>query len=341
MHDLNADGKGEVVAGTGMNTYAVNGQGQQLWAFRDSKSHCPSMRAIVFADMDGDGVDEPIGGASDMWYLGALWAIGPKGEEKATFSCDGWCSGIKTAITEDLAGEGKTSLIAGTRQGGVACYPDLTNASQQWYRRFGDSHRAPRHAAGETKGASSSSPRAATRTGSSLSIGGGAKVWSIYFDAAVAAMSSSAAKDRLYVACDDGSVHELDSAGRLLRSATLDGRPNVAVAFPSRRGRVSPTASSWARTREPCARSGNKTGDHNMSMDPVHLFFLPIQPFVGHPERVAVVAVFFFMAYVAVLRLARKARRLRSVAAAGARPVVDLAHSVGSLLQGREVQYPS
>ena len=47
-------------------------------------------------------------------------------------------------------------------------------------------------------------------------------------------------------------------------------------------------------------------------MDLIKLFFLPIQPFVGHPERVAVVAALFFLAFVVVLILAKRVRRLRA-----------------------------
>ena len=47
-------------------------------------------------------------------------------------------------------------------------------------------------------------------------------------------------------------------------------------------------------------------------MDLMNLLFLPIQPFVGHPERVAVVAALCFIAFALVLLRARKGHRLRA-----------------------------
>jgi len=240
VRDLNGDGKAEVVAGTGMNTFAVDGKGKQLWAFRDSKGHCPSMRAIVFADVNGDGVEEPIGGASDMWYVACMWPIGPKGEQmkigpKADgkyFASDGWCSGVKVAVAEDILGKGKKALVYGTRQGGLWCYPDASDWGKKWYRRFGDQidllatlhHKDGMKliaaAGGDTKWVTAFDPH-------------GNRLWAVYFDAALAAMTASAAQDRLYVACDDGTVYEIDAAGRLTRSASLGVTPTLLLASPN------------------------------------------------------------------------------------------------------------
>ena len=239
VHDLNRDGKADVVAGTGMNTFGVDGQGKQLWAFRGSKGHCPSMQAIVFADVNSDGVEEPVGGASDMWYVSCMWPIGPKGEQmkigpKADgkyYASDGWCSGVKVALAEDVLGKAKKALIYGTRRGGVWCYPDASNWAVKWYRRFGDKveHLATLHhkdgtkliaaAGGDTKWVTAFDPA-------------GNRLWAVYFDAAVAAMAPNAAQTRLYVGCDDGAVYELDAAGRVLRSAHLAGRPKAIASWP-------------------------------------------------------------------------------------------------------------
>ncbi|MBM4085680.1 MAG: VCBS repeat-containing protein, partial [Planctomycetes bacterium] len=184
VHDTNGDGKAEIVAGTGMDTVAVNGRGQQLWAFHAGGSHWPSMRAIVFLDVNGDGVDEPVGGASDVWYHANMSAIGPKGEELKAFAGDGWCSGVKVALAEDILGTGKKSLVWGTRLGGLSCYPDPNNAATRWYRRFGDEIdllATLRHkdntkliaaAGGDTKWVTAFDPK-------------GEKLWAVYFDAAV------------------------------------------------------------------------------------------------------------------------------------------------------------
>ncbi|MEW6356073.1 MAG: hypothetical protein AB1696_07105 [Planctomycetota bacterium] len=230
VHNINKDGKAEIVTGTGMNTFAVDGAGKQLWAFRDSKGHTPCMRAIVFADVDNDGVEEPIGGASDMWYDPSMYAIGPKGEQKTAFASDGWCSGVKAAIAEDIAGKGRKGLAYVTRKGGLWCYPDVTDTKTKWYRRFADLKdrvATLAHKGGAkliiVAGGDDNWVTALDATGN--------RVWAVYFDAAIGALASNAAKDKLYVGCDDGAVHELDAAGRLLRSTTIEGAPNLAVPF--------------------------------------------------------------------------------------------------------------
>jgi outer membrane protein assembly factor BamB len=247
VHDLDRDGKAEIVAGTGMNTFAVNGKGQEIWAFRKSKGHCPCMRAIVFLDVNDDGVEEPVGGASDMWYDAPMWAIGPGGEELPIgpkgelpyFASDGWCSGVKVALAEDLLGVGKKSLAYGTRLGGLWCYPNPNDWKERWYRRFGDEIdllAALRYkdnmkliiaAGGDTKWVTAFDPK-------------GDRLWSVYLDGAVTAMAaarlsspkSNAAQDRLYVGCEDGFVYELDAMGRLSRSVSLPGKPRIIAAHP-------------------------------------------------------------------------------------------------------------
>lgn len=239
VHDLNQDGKAEIVAGTGMNTFGVDGQGEQLWAFRDNKGHCPSMQAIVFADVNRDGVEEPIGGASDMYYQSCMWPIGPKGEQMKIgpqadgkyYASDGWCSGVKVAIAEDILGNGKKSLIYGTRKGGIWCYPDVSDWANRWYRRFGDEIdlMATLHHQDETKLIAAAGGYTKWVTAFDPN---GIRLWAVYFDASIAAMTSTAAQDRLYVGCDDGKVYELDRTGRLLRSVALADEPSVMVSHP-------------------------------------------------------------------------------------------------------------
>lgn len=238
-HDLDGDGKAEIVAGTGMNTFGVNGEGKQIWAFRDGKGHCPSMQAIVFADTNGDGSEEPIGGASDMWYVSCMWPIGPKGEQlkigpKADgkyYASDGWCSGAQVAIAEDIVGNGRKALIYGTRKGGVWCYPDASNWAKKWYRRFGDEidllatfhhqdgAKLIAAAGGDTKWVTAFDPR-------------GTQLWAVYLDSAITTMAANAAQDKLYLGCASGSVYELDHSGSVLRSVELGRSASAMVAHP-------------------------------------------------------------------------------------------------------------
>ena len=240
VHDLDGDGKAEIVAGTGMNTFGVDGTGKQIWAFRAGRSHLPCMRAIVFMDVNGDGVEEPVGGASDMWYCAPMWAIGPKGDplpigadgKLRTFASDGWCSGVKVVAADDLIGCGKKGLAYGTRQGGLWCYPDPNDWTKRWYRRFADEidrlailKRADGKAlivvaGGETKWATAFDAD-------------GTRVWSKYFDEAIAVLSANALQDELYVGCDDGSVYELDTTGAVRRSVVLSGVPSAIAAQPA------------------------------------------------------------------------------------------------------------
>jgi outer membrane protein assembly factor BamB len=235
VHDLNKDGKAEVVAGTGMNTFGVDGRGKQLWAFRDNKEHCPCMRAIVFADVNKDGVDEPVGGTSDMWYDGSMWAIGRRGEEVLSYRGDGWCSGARVAIAEDLLGKGGRSLVFGTRRGGVWCYPDICDTSKRWFRFLGDQ---VDHLATLKRGDGPSKDAPSGRLYLIVAAGGdtkwvtafgptGRREWAVYFDAAVTAMTANAAKDKLCIGCEDGRAYELDAGGRILRSVHLDGTPTT------------------------------------------------------------------------------------------------------------------
>jgi hypothetical protein len=50
-------------------------------------------------------------------------------------------------------------------------------------------------------------------------------------------------------------------------------------------------------------------------MDPLKVIFAPIQPFVWHPERIAVIAVIFFLGYV-VFRSSRRVHATWFLAAA-------------------------
>jgi outer membrane protein assembly factor BamB len=234
VRDLNKDGKAEVVVGGGMNTFAVDGQGKPLWTYHDSanKDHQPTMMAIVFADVNNDGVEEPIGGASDMWYLGSMCAIGPKGEKVKEFLGDGWCSGVRVALAEDVLGQGKKSLAYGTRRGGVWFYPDPSDLSKWWYRMLGDQvdalasvrskdgRKVIAAAGGDTQWVTAFDPS-------------GERAWSVYFDAAVTVMTSNASQDKLYVGCEDGTVYELDPNGRVNRLVTVAGQPKVALAYPT------------------------------------------------------------------------------------------------------------
>jgi hypothetical protein len=189
------------------------------------------MRAIVFADVNNDGVEEPIGGASDMWYLGSMCAIGPKGEKIQEFQGDGWCSGARVALAEDVLGRGKKSLAYGTRRGGIWFYPDPSDVSKWWYRMLGDQvdalavvrgkdgRKVLAASGGDTQWVTAFDPN-------------GDRSWAAYFDAAVSAMATNASQDKLYVGCEDGGVYELDPAGRVCRSVAVAGRPKVALAYP-------------------------------------------------------------------------------------------------------------
>jgi len=55
----------------------------------------------------------------------------------------------------------------------------------------------------------------------------GRREWAVYFDAAVTSMTPNAAKDRLYVGCENGRMYELDAGGRVLRSVDLDSAPTI------------------------------------------------------------------------------------------------------------------
>ena len=234
VHDITGDGKAEIVVGAGMNTFGVNSAGKQLWAFNHGSSHHPTMMAIAFADVDGDGKDEPIGGASDMWYHGSPSAIGPKGEKLVSYPNDGWVSGVKVILAEDIEGKGATALIYGTRANGLRCCSDVRDNDyhRSWYRKFADLvdqvTTLRRAEGGKLIAAAGGDTQWVTAFGSN-----GARLWAVYFDSAVAAMSANAAQDRLYVACDDGTVLELDAAGKRLRSAQIEAKPTAAAPHPS------------------------------------------------------------------------------------------------------------
>ena len=231
IRDLDKDGKADIFVGGGMNTFAVNGEGKQLWAFRDSKGHCPSMQTCVFLDVNGDGIEEPVFGASDVWYVSCMWAVDPTGKQLLQYGSDGWCSGARVAVAEDLVGNGKKSLVYGTRQGGIWVYPDPADLGRKWYRRFADQvdhlttlkwengKRLIVCAGGDTQWVTAFAPD-------------GSKVWAVYTDSAVAAMVAGASEDRLYIVCDDGTVRDIGADGKLRSSVELPGRPVTAVAHP-------------------------------------------------------------------------------------------------------------
>lgn len=226
VHDLDADGKAEVLVGGGMNTFALNGKGEQIWAFRESKGHCPSMQAVAFADVDGDGAEDPIFGASDMWYVSCMWAVDAKGAQLQQFASDGWCSGARVALAADLAGNGLKSLVYGTRLGGIWCYPDPRDLNRKWYRRFADQvdclallkrkegSRLIACAGGDTKWVT-------------VLDADGNTAWAQYMDAPVAALACDAAQQSLYVGTDAGAVHQLSPTGAPMKVGTLTARPTA------------------------------------------------------------------------------------------------------------------
>jgi hypothetical protein len=63
--------------------------------------------------------------------------------------------------------------------------------------------------------------------------GQGARRWATYAPAAVSALTASDSGDRLCVGCDDGSVQELDNAGRLLRSISIGEKHRCMLSSPS------------------------------------------------------------------------------------------------------------
>jgi hypothetical protein len=223
-----------------MNTFAVDGAGKMLWAYQeDPSSHGsrPSLHELVFADVNNDGRDEVVGGASDMWYHGAMIAIGPSGEKIKQYRSDGWVSGVTAALCHDFTGDGTRSLAYGTRMGGVFFYPDPADMRSRWYRRFadrvdvldvldgGDGDGILVVAGGDTGWVT-----ALDRQGD--------RVWAAYVGMHIRAMASSTRRDRLTVACEGGEVLELDGQGAIVRSATLEGSPSLLLSPPGDEGVV-------------------------------------------------------------------------------------------------------
>ncbi len=240
VHDIDGDGSDEVVLAGGMNTFAVDGAGKMLWAYQeDPSSHGsrPSLHELVFADVNNDGRDEVVGGASDMWYHGAMIAIGPSGEKIKQYRSDGWVSGVTAALCHDFTGDGTRSLAYGTRMGGVFFYPDPADMRSRWYRRFadrvdvldvldgGDGDGILVVAGGDTGWVT-----ALDRQGD--------RVWAAYVGMHIRAMASSTRRDRLTVACEGGEVLELDGQGAIVRSATLEGSPSLLLSPPGDEGVV-------------------------------------------------------------------------------------------------------
>ncbi|MDP6780028.1 MAG: hypothetical protein QGI83_24955, partial [Candidatus Latescibacteria bacterium] len=239
-HDLDGDGADEIVLSGGMNTFAVDGRGEMLWAYQEEASthgSRPSLHELVFADANNDGRDEVIGGASDMWYHGAMIAIGADGKKLKQYRSDGWVSGVTTALCEDFAGKGRPSLAYGTRMGGVFFYPDPADRRSRWYRRFADRvdvlNVLDREEGGKiltVAGGDTGWVTALDREGD--------RVWAVYAGARVRAMASGDRRDRLTVACEGGLVLELDAQGAVVRSASLHGSPSVVLGLPDGEGAI-------------------------------------------------------------------------------------------------------
>ena len=241
-HDLDGDGVDEVVLAGGMGTFGLDGNGEMLWAYQeDNPAHLSnntvSMHELVFADVNNDGRYEVVGGASDMWYHGAMIAIGPTGRKIKQYHNDGWVSGVTAALCTDFAGEGRNALAYGTRMGGVNFYPDAADMRSRWYRRFadrvdvldvldgGDGERILVVAGGDTGWVTALDRR-------------GDRVWAVCLGTRIRAMASSARRDRLIVACEAGEVLELDAQGAVLRSVDLEGSPSVLLSLPNGEGVV-------------------------------------------------------------------------------------------------------
>jgi hypothetical protein len=236
-HDLNGDGVDEIVLAGGMNTFAVDGKGKMLWAYTDDNSHKPSMHELVFADVDNDGRDEVVGGASDLWYHGAMIAISPTGRKVKQYRSDGWVSGVTAALCDRFAGTNTRALAYGTRMGGVFFYPDAADMRSRWYRRFGD--RVDLLDVLERQGGTRILTVAGGDTGWVTALDHkGERVWSVYLGGRVRAMRSTHLRDRLTVACDSGEIVELDALGTVLRSTVIQGSPNVLLSLPGDGGTI-------------------------------------------------------------------------------------------------------
>lgn len=244
--DLTGDGRSEVVAGAGMDTFGVSGSGELLWDIRlpdgGKTQHNPAMTTILFADLTGDGAEEIIGGASDMWYQASLDLLDRNGariphpaaddpelpRSLSFFRGDGWASGVKTGFLEKLSGNGTLSLVYGTRKGGVFCYPDVSDPRNFWYQRFGDMVTLLA-TVGDDNGRNILAAGGATQWLTALDAEG-TVAWAQYFDSPLTALAADPDGKTVLVGCANGTMRLLDADGNSLAGASLDGAPSVVLA---------------------------------------------------------------------------------------------------------------
>ncbi|MDP6776352.1 MAG: VCBS repeat-containing protein, partial [Candidatus Latescibacteria bacterium] len=114
--DIDGDGKGEVIAGSGdRRCYVLDSAGRERWHYEGAAGHDPywgrywkagEVEKVLAADIDGDGDLEVVFGAANMH----IHACDTDGELLWRFTEYGVCTSIMAA---DLTGDGRMEVIGG------------------------------------------------------------------------------------------------------------------------------------------------------------------------------------------------------------------------------------
>lgn len=234
--DINADGFGEVVAGSGnWFTYAFSHEGKLLWGALNW-AHQPT--AIALVDLAGDGRLAALVGNTYCSANLFSWDGKPIGDVPV-----GYHGAAMTTAAGDMDGDGKVELVAGSRIGGVHCKSHGTDAT--WALELGAQVTATVMA--DLTGDRRPELLVASRNGYVMALDAtGRTLWRHHGGNPVRglAVGGSAERARIAVGTDGGAVVVLDARGErrawgsfaadvtkvAVRDLDGDGEPEVLAA---------------------------------------------------------------------------------------------------------------
>jgi outer membrane protein assembly factor BamB len=249
--DINADGKPEIIVGTGsMHVHCLDASGEELW-----RTDVPSgMRwtygipdTIVTGDVFGDGKRHAVVGNGLKSYSAYATVLGENGDIMQQYKNGGWAISLPALAVGDIDGNGEPEVYCGNNLGHVRSFRGVTGSperKQMWWQALGRIVRA--FAIVPVDG--HSLLVAGSDSGYLVAFDAeGSRAWGTPLSSAIVALETVTQPDgssRIAALCKDGhlffcdadgavlGVYNAAARGQALTSADInaDGQPDLCIA---------------------------------------------------------------------------------------------------------------